>query len=247
MTREHDALRDLLAPVALGAADPEETARVEEHAAECAVCREELAGLRAASDVLALAVPQRDPSPALRDSLMATVRAEAAERDGAGAHAPRPAAAPPRRGLGERLRGAFGGMRPWPAVAVLGVVAALLLGWNIALQAGDGSGGDEVAAIALEGTADAPAISGRMIYVPGEDTAVVRLTGLPALDPGDAYQLWVLRDGRASSAGLFEPTGPAQAVRVAEDLADADALAVTAQPATSRIAPEGPILVEAPL
>jgi hypothetical protein len=83
--------------------------------------------------------------------------------------------------------------------------------------------------------------------VPGEDTAVVRLTGLPALEPGEAYQLWALRDGVPSSAGLFEATGPAQAVRVAGDLADADALAVTAQPATSRTTPEGPILVETPL
>ncbi len=244
MTREHDALRDLLAPVALGAADPEETARVEAHAAECAVCREELAGLRSASDVLALAVPQREPSPALRASLMATVRAEAAGREAPRATAP---AAAPRRGLGERLRGALGSVRPWPAVAVVGAIAALLLGWNIVLQAGDDPGGENVTALAVTGTADAPGVSGRVVYVPDEDTAVVRLSGLPVLDPGDAYQLWVVRDGQASSAGLFEPTGPAQAVRVAEDLADADALAVTAQPSTSRTAPEGPILVEAPL
>ena len=43
MTHEHDVLRDLLAPVALGAAEPDEVARVEAHATECAVCREELA------------------------------------------------------------------------------------------------------------------------------------------------------------------------------------------------------------
>ncbi len=65
--------------------------------------------------------------------------------------------------------------------------------------------------------------------------------------PGDAYQLWVLRGGMPESAGLFQPTGPAQAVRVADNVAGADALAVTAQPRTSRAAPEGPILVTAPL
>ena len=41
--------------------------------------------------------------------------------------------------------------------------------------------------------------------------------------------------------------GPSGAVRVADNLAGADALAVTAQPRTSRTAPEGPILVTAPL
>jgi hypothetical protein len=75
----------------------------------------------------------------------------------------------------------------------------------------------------------------------------VRLNNLPPLEPGDAYQLWVLRNGVPESAGLFEQTGPSQAVRVAAGLDDADALAVTAQPRTSRIVPEGPILVQAPL
>ena len=241
MTREHDALRDLLAPVALGAAEPDEVARVEAHTAECAVCREELSGLRAASDVLALAVPQREPSPALRESLMATVRAEAAERQAA----EQIPAAPARPGLGERLRSSW--LRPWPAVAVVAAVAALLLGWNIVLQTTSDSGGQEVTELAVTGTPDAPGISGEVLYVPEEETAVVRLRGLPALDPGDAYQLWVLRDGTPQSAGLFEPAGPAQAVRVAEDLGGADALAVTAQPSTSRMVPEGPILVQAPL
>ncbi len=243
MTREHDALRDLLAPVALGAAEPDEVARVEAHAAECAVCREELAGLRAASDVLALAVPQREPSPALRESLMATVRSEAAERQAAAEQEP---AAPAPVGRGERRRGRSW-LRPWPAVAVVAAIAALLLGWNIVLQTTSDSGGEEVTELAVTGTPDAPGITGEVLYVPDEETAVVRLRGLPALDPGDAYQLWVLRDGTPESAGLFEPVGPAQAVRVAEDLAGADALAVTAQPSTSRMVPEGPILVTAPL
>ncbi|HSJ73901.1 MAG TPA: zf-HC2 domain-containing protein, partial [Miltoncostaeaceae bacterium] len=95
----HDALRELLAPVALGAAEPDEVARVEEHVAGCAACREELAGLRSAADVLALAVPQRDPSPALRDSLMTRGRAEAGERRAAAEPPPDRA---PRRGMGSR-------------------------------------------------------------------------------------------------------------------------------------------------
>jgi len=90
MTREHESLRDLIAPVALGAAAPHEIARVEAHAKQCAVCGEELASLRAAADVLAIAVPQHDPPPSLKDGLMATVRAEAAERAGE-----EPQAAPP--------------------------------------------------------------------------------------------------------------------------------------------------------
>jgi hypothetical protein len=243
MTREHDALRDLLAPVALGAAEPEEVARVEAHAAECAVCREELAGLRAGADVLALAVPQIEPPDGIRESLMATVRAEGAERRAA---APEGGTAPaPRRARGWRLPH----LRPWPTVAVLATVAALLLGWNIALQTtSDSGGGNEVATLAVTGTKDAPGITGRVVYVPDEDTAVVRLSRLPQLEPGDAYQLWTIdAQGGAHSADLFTPEGPAEAVAVAQGLAGAKALAVTAQPATNRATPEGPILVTAAL
>ncbi len=244
MTAEHEALRDLLAPVALGAADPRETARVEAHAAECAVCREEIASLRAGADVLALAVDPHEPSPDLKASLMETIRAEAADRAAAEGADPTPArrSAPARIRLRDRL------LRPWPAAVAVASVVALLLVGTIALQAGsDEPARPEVTTLAVTGTVDAPGVTGRILYVPGEDTAVVRLSRLPVLAEGDAYQLWVIRGGEARSAGLLQQTGPSEARTVATGLADADALAVTAQPRTERTTPEGPILVEAPL
>ena len=240
MTQEHDVLRDLIAPVALGAAAPHEIARVEAHAAQCAVCGEELAALRAAADVLAVAVPQHDPPPTLKDTLMATVRAEAAERAGEEPAAEAPA--PRRRERGRR----FLGIPAWPAAAALATIVALALAIGLVLST---SGGPDHRAttIAMAGTPDAPGIDGRVLYVPDEDTAVVDLSHLPPLDPGDAYQLWAITDGTPVSAGLFEATGPAAARTVATGVKGADALAVTAQPATSRAAPEGPILAQAPL
>jgi anti-sigma factor RsiW len=240
MTNEHDTLRDLIAPVALGAAAPHEIARVEAHAAECAVCGEELASLRAAADVLAIAVPQRDPAPALKESIMATVRAEAAERAGG----PAPAPAPRRAGRGGRRL--FGIVPAWPAAAALATVVALALAVGLVLTT-SGDGDRDTTTIAMTAGPEAPGISGRVLYVPDEDTAVVELSDLPPLQPGDAYQLWIIEDGTPVSAGLFEATGPAAARTVATGLAGADAVAVTAQPATSRAEPEGPILVQAPL
>ncbi|WP_217915454.1 anti-sigma factor [Miltoncostaea marina] len=240
MTREHDAVRDLIAPVVLGAAGAGETARVEAHAATCAVCQEELAALRAGAGALAVAVPQHDPPPRLKASIMATVRAEAAPEP-AGA-----AAAAPRRSLRSWLPGG-GGLRP--VVAGLAAVAALLLGWNVALQVGDDDGGGgAVTTLEVAGTSSAPAIGGRLVWVPGEDAAVVELGRLPALGAGEAFQLWVLRAGEPPrSAGLFEPTGPGAARAAASGLAGADGLAVTAQPRASRSVPEGPILAQVAL
>jgi hypothetical protein len=242
MTGNHQELRDLLAPVALGAAEPAEIARVEAHAAECAVCGEELAGLRKGADALALAVPQLDPPPGLREAVMGTVRAEAAARAAEPAGRPDRAPIPPGRERWWR--------RPlvhaWPAVATLAAVAALLLAWNIALQTGSDDGSDDVTTVAVRGTADAPGITGRVVHLPDDDTAIIRLARLPRLRSGEAFQLWVIEGGAPRSAALFEPEGPGEAVAVAADLEGAEALAVTAQPATHREAPEGPILVNTP-
>lgn len=237
MSQEHDAIRDLIAPVALGAAEEHERLRVESHAAECAVCAEELGHLRAATAVLALGVPQVEPSPRTKAPIMAIVRAEAAarakEHDEAGIRS-----APARRtGWFSRLA------RPVPAFATAAVVAALAIA-GVTLTSDDAP--RPVQTIEVTAGIGAPdGLSGRVVYVPSEDTAVVRLTGMPTLPEGQAYQLWVLRDGEATSAGLFESTAPGRVERAVSGLADADALAVTAQSAESILAPEGPVLAQA--
>ena len=156
MTREHDALRDLIAPVALGAAAPHEIARVEGHAAECAVCREELASLRAAADVLAVAVPLREPSVDLKASIMKVVRAEAGERQDAAAQADSPAAAMPRPAPARRR---WFAMPAWPVAATVASVLVLLAAWGVVSQVGSGDKPD-VTTLALQPTADAPASPG---------------------------------------------------------------------------------------
>jgi hypothetical protein len=238
MTTEHDALHDLLAPVALGAADPTETARVEAHARRCQICSEELEELRAATAVLALDVPRHAPSPGLRASLMDTVRAEAAARE-IEAAAP---AAPPR----PARRSWRGWLSPGPAIAIACALVVLLIGTTVVLRDA-GTPASQVATVAIAGTSDAPGVTGRVVYLAGEDTAIVNLSRLPPLQAGEAYQLWVLRDGRATSAGLFEQTAATEARRVVTGIAGADALAVTAQPRSNRTTPEGPILVSSPL
>ena len=237
--REHDAVRELLPAVAVGAADPDEAARAEAHLAECAVCREELAGLRAGADVLAVDVPRRTPSPALRDAVMREVRADAARRE-----AEREAEPPSRAPRRDRWRL----FRSAPAIAIACAVAALAVAIGVSLSVRDSGGPSPgVTTVAVAGTPDAPGVTGHMVYVADEDTAIVNLANLPSLPAGEAYQLWVLRDGRPTSAGLFEATGPTRARRVVTGLAGADALAVTAQPRTSTTVPEGPILLTATL
>jgi anti-sigma-K factor RskA len=225
MTREHDAVRGLLAPAAVAAASPGEIARVEAHAAECPVCREDLARLREGADVLALSVPPAEPSPRLKRDLMATVRAEAALR------APARAPARRRRGWGPSR------LRSWPAAAAAAAAVALLMvGWNVALQTGDSSRapGAEVTSLRVSG---AGGIDGRVLYLPDEDRAIVNVSRLPRAGAGMGYQLWVIRGGDPVSAGFLQAAGPAEALAVASGVRGADALAITLEPLTNRAGP----------
>ena len=222
MTREHDAVRGLLAPAAVSAATPAEIARVEAHAQECPVCREDLARLREGADVLALSVPPAEPSPRLKRDLMATVRSEAALR------------APVRR---RRARGWLSGLRSWPAAAMAtAAVALVMIGWNVALQTRDPGPAPsaEVTSLRVSGVGG---IDGRVLYMPDEDRAIINLNRLPQPGDGEGYELWVIRDGRPVSAGFLQQAGPAETIAVASNVRGADALAVTLEPLTNRTGP----------
>ena len=195
--------------------------------------------------MLAVDVPQQEPSPRLKASLMATVRAEAAQR---AAEADEAAAAVPRQARREPARSWRRWLTPGPAVAIACTVVVLLVGWTIVVQNGsDGPTQPNVASLSISGTSDAPGVTGRMVYMAHEGTAIVNLSNLPPLPADEAYQLWVLRDGKATSAGLFENTGPSDARRVVTGVEAGDSVAVTAQPRSNQITPQGPILVQAAL
>lgn len=207
---DHEAIRELIAPVALGAATEHETADVERHAASCHDCRAELDIMRGAAAGLALAVPQLDPPPALKARVMEAVHAQSR------VHAP---AVPVRRG--RLLR--------WPALA--GAMAVLMLGlvsWNVALQR-DGSGGRQIAVAT-------GSVSGRVV-IDADGAAVMRLTGLAALAPDEGYELWTIRDGTARSEGFAARTAQGEVVIATADLAGVSALAITPEKRSNTLAP----------
>lgn len=220
----HDAIRDLIAAVALGAATEQEQAEVERHAATCHDCRAELDALRGAATGLALDVPQLEPPAALKARVMDAVRAE-------GRAAPPPTVA----ARGRRWAA-------WPALAgVLGVLAAGLVAWNVALQR-DGSDRTE---IAFTSAVDA-GVSGRVV-IDEDGAAVMRITGLPALDPDEAYELWTIRDGTPRSEGFAARTDDGEVVVATADLAGATALAVTPEKRSNVTAPTSTPIVTVPL
>ena len=186
--------------------------------------------------------PSMEPSAGLKASLMATVRAEAPPR--APPASAEPATPRSRRRHARRswLRGAW--LRPWPAVAADRAPSlALLLGWNIALQTSDSDGRPRDVADArhhrhLRRPRRHRAGGLRARRGHGDRAAQPTCRSSPA---GDAYQLWVIRDGTADLGRALRADRARRGARASRPASPgADALAVTAQPRTSRTDARGP-------
>lgn len=72
----HDDYKEMLAMHALSALDTSEVRALNQHLAECAECRRELADWESVAASLALSADPAEPSPRVRERIMSAVRAE---------------------------------------------------------------------------------------------------------------------------------------------------------------------------
>jgi hypothetical protein len=230
---DHTSFRDDVGAFLLGALTDPEREAFERHLAACEECRLEVDRLRPAADLLPRSVEQMEPPASLKRSLMAVVDSEARERPGA----------PERAGptLGERLRRLLSGpMRP--AFVAAAVVLAVVVGFSAQRLISDDDGRTVVATV---DRSQLPEASGRLqIQGDGEDGAILRVQGMPELEPGQVYQAWIQRDGMVEPEPTFEVGADGgTAVAVPDDVSDAEAVLLTREPRGGSRAPsEDPIL-----
>jgi anti-sigma-K factor RskA len=209
-----DTHRDDIAAYLLGALNDREAADLERHVEDCPTCREELDRLRPAIEALPDAVPQHDPPPALKASVMSAVEREA-----------RPVR--PRARWRFRLRPLYAAAAA--VVLAIGIVAAFLVS----------SPDDGRVVTAQVDRSRVP--SGTATLRVEDGHGVLRVQGFPSPGPGRTYQIWLSRDGRVTSAGLFGSGEGDAAVR--PRLSDHDQVLVTREPAGGSSAPtEEPLL-----
>jgi anti-sigma-K factor RskA len=229
---DHAQFRDDLAPWLLGALADAEREAFERHLAACGRCREEVAALRPAVEVLPLSAPPVAPPPELRDRIMRDVRSEAELLQAAGESADRPE----RR---ERRRWpVLGSLRPaLAAAAAAAVLAAGAVGYVIGNSGGGGAGEHVVAAKVAFPTARASVRT-------NDGQASLQLANMPAPPRGRVYQVWLKRNGetpRPTRALFVVRSG---AVVIPGGLQGADQVMVTDEPPGGSVLPtRQPVIV----
>jgi Anti-sigma-K factor rskA, C-terminal len=223
---DHDETREHLELAAvepgglerLMAGDTAASQAVAAHLAGCPSCTDELVRLQRSATV-ARTVLREEPSPALRERTLASIRTMGVER-------PRPVAAQPAPAVVDAQPGS-GRSRSWPALAGLTAIAAVVLVSVIATSLIVGSRVDgeladqarQIAAlehvtttemavasepdaehVSLHGVAD-PDLGGRITYSPSTTELVVVAVGLAPPPEGQEYRCWIDVEGVRQGIG----------------------------------------------
>ena len=230
-----DHVTDLLPAYALGCLDDEEARIVDAHLAACDECRGELRTYQTTCSELVHAAPPAAPPPALRIHVMAAARRSRSTRPVA-----------PSTSLLERIAGFL--RLPAPAWGAAGLVLVTLLivsnvwWWQRSAPQSAVTLDGGMRAIAMAGVGTASEASGTLVISADGEYGTLVVDGLPPLEPDHQYQLWLIRDGRRTSGGVFsvDPEGYGALIVAAPDpLSSYPAFGVTIEPAGGSPAPTG--------
>jgi anti-sigma-K factor RskA len=250
-------IEDLLPFYALDALTEEEREQVEAYLAVHPEARAQAEEMVRAASALHQAVSPVEPAPRTRTALMARVAAD--ERASSQVHTtPAP-----------RLNRFASLFRPLGfAVAALGLIWILLLNLQVvglnrqvtalheALAAQSisldqiiqklpkGTPTDTIT-VSLKGTDVEPQAQGQLIATPTSQSAVLVVTGLPPLESGKTYQVWLI-SGAPVSAGLLTVDANGQGVLIItsqEAIGSFKSLGISVEPEGGSPQPTGDIVV----
>jgi anti-sigma-K factor RskA len=218
-------IHELTPGYALDALDPEERRAYEAHLAGCEQCQQELSSFWQTTEALAVATSGPEPSSALRDRILADVRAE-----------------PPQNVVqleSARRRRAVPVLAAAAAIAAVVAIAIGVWASDLSSQLDDTRSAlkrsQSAAAVLADPEAQSVALQagdGRLV-VGADGKAVLVLDGLEPAPTGMTYELWVVPGGdieQASPAGLFPGSNGRSVLPVDGTVQRGDVVAVTVEP-----------------
>jgi anti-sigma-K factor RskA len=249
-----ERVEELLPFYALDALSDEERVLVEQHLAEHPEARQEVEEMRRAAAALPYEAVPVEPPPHIKRALLNRLEAST----------PRPAALErSRRRLS--FENLFRVLSLGAAtIAVLWVVALNVqvarlqrqiaaLQENMAAQSASLAQIIEnlpqqnpVITVSLKGTEVQPEAQGQLIANPDSQSAVLAIAGLPQLEPGKTYQVWLIDAGGPVSAGLLTVDEEGQGVLVVtspDAIGSFQSLGISVEPEGGSEQPTGDIVV----
>jgi anti-sigma-K factor RskA len=231
-TEEH--VLDSIPAYALDCLDEGEKSRVADHLAACERCRGELQVYQQLVGDLPLAMAESAPPPGLKSRVMQQVKQS---------RAPAPVERKPT--VWERFSQLLRGAAPAWGLASLALIAVLAIS-NVYLWGRLSSLEEQIQSpfitVDLQGSPAAPGASGVLVFSPDGTQGTLVVADLPALSPVQQYQLWLIRDGKRTSGGVFsvDPHGYYSLVVLSPlPLTNYTAFGVTIEPAGGSPGPTG--------
>jgi anti-sigma-K factor RskA len=226
MSEQHPI--DLLPAFALECLENNEREAVRRHLRDCDDCRRELAAYQQVTDRLAFGAPVDCPPELLKQRLMAHI-------------------APRRNAFAWLEKLTIAWPRLIPATAVGGLILVIALGVsNIILwrqmARRDTTALENTRLVRLQATVNAPGATGVLVLGPDESRALLVVDALMPLAAKSQYQLWLIKNGRRDSGGVFSVTADGRAellVVAGRPLADFDAFGITIEPFGGSPGPTG--------
>jgi anti-sigma-K factor RskA len=254
-------IEELLPFYVLDALSEEEKELVESYLAEHPEARAQVEELQVGASALPASVVPVEPPLRVKEALMARVTADVQTRERSSARVESPAS---RRGL--RFDDIFRVLSLGAAAAA--ILWAFVLNTQVArLQQEISSLNDQVAAqsqsldnliqnlpqseqsdvitVSLKSTGEQPRPLGQLIADPDDKSAVVVISGLPPLEPGQTYQVWLIGDAPVS-AGLLTVDENGQSVLIItseEAIGSFNSLGISIEPEGGSIEPSDQIVV----
>jgi anti-sigma-K factor RskA len=190
---------DQIPAYALDCLDEQEAFQVEAHLTVCAACRAELEAYKATAANLGLAAPQVQPPLRLKASVLGRVKetqaAHAQQRTRQKVGAPE---------LWIRVYRWMMNTGPvWVGVSLLLIIVLAASNLVMYRQVQSLRQSSEFHLVALKGTNQAPGASGIMVISQEGMAGTLIVDGLPTLGKAMQYQLWLMKDGKRTSGGLF--------------------------------------------
>jgi anti-sigma-K factor RskA len=243
----HDDYKEMIPMHALSALDADDERALNEHLAQCAECRRDLAEWEATAASLALSAKPMEPSPQVREKLLTQI------------HAENPAASiPAEKSPSKVLPFPSPRRKMWVAIAAALFLALLVSVFVLWQQNRELRRQNQIAQvlnapgsklIELSGTKEASSATAKLAY-DQTGRAVLFANGLPRAPEGKEYQLWYIVDNKPLPGKTFAPDNSGNGTledHVPEAARRSAIFAITLEPTGGVRAPTGAIYLRGEL